>query len=241
MYSRFYIRCWVGLNNLVWNFFGLQAQFCSVINFDLIIFDWVWLAWNWDDYSVAIIGWLLSTCWKAALFWRTIWMWRSCKRGREIRGFSNVIRSCGLILAVAEGLWSICSPSWTGWMLQSSSARTEGTSNENCLFENAQWQIKSNKSENEQKPTCLRMFSNFFCNSFSRFCSATNSLFSKMCFFSKAFSFSRTSAVILTSANLVVFCFVLWMFVCHVRFVVVVVVVDSEQNNPKIWKMRKKI
>lgn len=56
-----------------------------------------------------------------------------------------------------------------------------------------------------QKRTCLRILSNFLWICFSRFCSAMKSLFSKTCNFSIAFSFSRASAICLTSASLVVF------------------------------------
>lgn len=47
----------------------------------------------------------------------------------------------------------------------------------------------------KKKPTCRRIVSSFFCSSLSRFCSAWNNLFSKMCNFSMAFWCSRASAV----------------------------------------------
>lgn len=64
---------------------------------------------------------------------------------------------------------------------------------------------KSYKNKMQKKRTCRRIFSNFFWISFSRFCSAMKSLFSKTCSFSIAFSFSRASTICFTSASLVVF------------------------------------
>lgn len=55
------------------------------------------------------------------------------------------------------------------------------------------------------KPTCFRIFSNFFCISFSRFCSAVYNLFSIMRVVSSTFWFSSVSMWFFISAIFTVF------------------------------------